>query len=241
MFKKASVTAVLILVVVTTALMLVASGFSQRKSDTLPPGRWTLSAHPYLGTAYESQPVKVIGVGSDTINDFKVDTVGLKNTSGKEVSAVVLRWYVTSGESGDEVLLHGDTNSLTLGNGLPAGKSQYFDFPIVSFGRISKQLLKAGALQGDFRIEVAVSQILYEDGSTWEGDPKNTATFVKAGLRAGPVPQAGCANQVCQYNTDLQAYQCISGLNQLCTNCGRRCLNSVCGELAPSCGPGGGE
>lgn len=43
MFEKAIVMAVLILVV-TTALMLVVSGFSQRKSDTLPPGRWTLSA-----------------------------------------------------------------------------------------------------------------------------------------------------------------------------------------------------
>lgn len=238
MSKKAIVMAVLILVVVATASVLVQSGFSQGKSDALPPGRWVISAHPYLGTAYESQPVKVIGVGSDTTHGFKVDTVGLKNASLKAVSAVTLKWYVTSEESGDAVLLQGETNQLTLGNGLPVGKSQYFDVPVVSFGRISKQLLKAGSLQGVFRIEVAVSRILYEDDSIWEGDPKNTATFIKAGLRAGPTPQSGCANQICQFNFEFGAYQCVGGLNQLCTNCGRRCLNSVCGELAPTCGPG---
>ena len=237
MVKKAILMAVLTLVVVATASILVYSSFGQNKNDTLPPGRWTISAQPYLGTAYESQPVKVIGVVSDTNHGFKVTTVGLKNTSSKVVSAVKLRWYVTSEESGELVLLQGDTNSVMLGNGLPVGKSEYFETPIVSFGRVSKQLLRAGSLQGVFTIEVAVSQILYEDDSTWEGDPKNTVTFVKAGLRPGPIPLQGCAGQTCQYDPGLRAYRCVDGFNQVCSNCGRTCINAVCGEQLPTCPP----
>ena len=235
MFKKAIVMAVLTLVGLATASILVHSSFGQNRNDTLPPGRWVVSAQPYLGTAYESQPVKVIGVGSDTTHGFKVTTVGLKNTSSKTVSAVRLRWYITSAESGELVLSQGDTKPVTLGNGLPVGKSEYIETPVVSFGRASKQLLRAGSLQGTFTIEVAVSHILYEDGSTWEGDPKNTVTFVKAGLSPGPIPPQGCAGQVCQYESGLQAYQCVGGVNQMCTNCGRICMNSVCGEQAPMC------
>lgn len=237
MLKKAFVMAVLTLVVVATASLLVHSSFGQNKNDTLPPGSWMVSAQPYLGTAYESQPVKVIGVVSDASHGFKVTSVGLKNTSSKVVSAVKLRWYITSEESRELVLLQGDTNSVRLGKGLPVGKSEYFETPIVSFGKVSKQLLRAGSLKGIFTIEVAVSQILYEDGSTWEGDPKKTVTFVKAGLRPGPLPPQGCANQVCQYNVDLGAYQCVGGLNQICMNCGRLCINAVCGEPLPMCGP----
>jgi len=238
MFKKAIVMAVLTLVAVVTAS--VHSSLSQGNSDKLPAGKWAISAHPYVGTAYESQPVKVIGTISDPTQGFKVTTVGLKNTSGKVVSAVKLRWYVTSEQSGDSILLQGDTHPLQLGKGLAVGKSEYFDFPVLSFGKVSKPLLKAGSLQGVFTIEVAVSEILYEDGSTWEGDPKNTVTFAKAGLRPGPLPQE-CPNQVCQYDFQSGQFGCVSGQGVICTPCRKSCINTVCGEFAPGCGPGGGE
>lgn len=239
MLKKATRVAVLVLLAVATAFALIHTGSSQIADDKLPSGKWALSAHPYIGPMYESQPVKVIGVLSDANKGFKITNVGLKNTSSKAVSAVTLSWYVTSEQTGDAVLLQGATQPIILANGLPVGKSEYFEKPILSFGRVSKPLLDGGALHGVYSIEVAVTGILYEDGSTWEGDPKNMVMAHKAGLRVGPVPQS-CANQMCQYD-GVGSYMCVAGTGQLCTNCGRRCLNSICGELAPSCGPGGGN
>jgi hypothetical protein len=239
MLKKATVAVLLPLLLVMSALALVNSGSSQGRSNALPPGKWAVSAHAYVGPMYESQPVKVIGVVSDAAQGVKITTFGLRNSTSKVVSAVSLTWYVTSEQTGDEVLLQGETEPVSIEGGLPAGKSQYIEKPVVSFGDISKVLLKRGALRGAYSIEVAVTGIQYEDGSTWTGDPKNMVAAVKAGLHFGPAPQ-GCAGQMCQYDAGSSVYICVAGPGQLCTNCGRRCLSSVCGELAPSCGPGGG-
>ncbi len=42
------------------------------------------------------------------------------------------------------------------------------EYPVVSFGSIYQSLLKDGKLTGRFVIEVAVSEILYADGSRWK-------------------------------------------------------------------------
>jgi hypothetical protein len=241
MLKKATAAVLLPLVLVMSALAFAKGGSSQGRRDTLPPGKWAVSAHAYVGPMYESQPVKVIGVVSDAAQGLKVTTFGLRNSTSKVVSAVSLTWYVTSEQTGDEVLLQGETEPISIEGGLPAGKSQYIEKPVVSFGDISRVLLKRGALRGAYSVEVAVTGVQYEDGSTWTGDPKNMVAAVKAGLRFGPAPQSGCAGQMCQYDASIGAYTCVPGPGQLCTNCGRRCLSSVCGELAPTCGPGGGN
>lgn len=238
MFRKATAAVLLPLLLVLGALALTEGGSAQGRNDTLPPGKWAVSAHAYAGPMYESQPVKVIGVVSDAAQGVKITTFGLRNSTSKVVSAVSLTWYVNSEQTGDEVLLQGETEPISIEGGLAPGKSQYIEKPVVSFGDIAKVLLKRGALRGAYSVEVAVTGIQYEDGSTWAGDPRNMVAAVKAGLRFGPAPQ-GCANQMCQYEPGIGAYQCVPGANQLCTNCGRRCLSSVCGELAPSCGPGG--
>lgn len=239
--NKATRVAAFTLLAAVAAFALINTGFSESRSDTLPPGKWTISSHPYLGPMYESQPVKVIGVISNATKGYKVTHVGLMNTSSKVVSAVKLSWYVSSEQTGNTVLLQGETQPVSLKGGLPVGKSEYFKMPVLSFGRVSKPLLKEGALHGAYRMEVAVTGILYEDGSMWEGDPKNMVAAVKAGLRVGPAPQAGCANQVCYYASENRSYRCGDGggAGQMCTNCGQSCISSVCGTSVPSCGPSG--
>jgi hypothetical protein len=240
MIKKATIVAAMCLLAVATVFAIVNNGSDGNKGHHLPQGKWAISASPYVGPMYESQPVKVIGVVSDTTKGFRVTAIGLKNTSSKAVASVTLTWYVSSDQSGNAVLLQNKTGELSLTGRLPVGKSDYFDLDVVSFGNVSRPLLKNGALQGTYRIEVAVTDIVYEDGSVWSGDPKNAALAHRSGLRPGPVPQ-GCAGQMCQYDASANTYRCVDGANQLCTNCGRRCINSICGELAPQCGPGGGN
>lgn len=232
--KQATKVATLTLLVIAAVAAFVNRGFSQDDGDWLPRGKWAIGAHPYAGPMYHSQPVKVIGVISDTAKGFQVTTVGLKNTSSSMVSAVKLTWYISSEQTGDAVLLQGATEWLTLKGGLPVGKSEYVKAPVVSLGSVCKPLLKNGTLQGRYSIEVAVTEILYEDGSSWRGDPKNMQTAHKSGLRPGPVPQ-GCPHQKCEYDFDLQAYRCISGPLQMCTNCGTHCISSICGEWPPAC------
>jgi len=232
--KQVTKAATLTLLVIATVAVLVNQGFSQDDGDSLPRGKWAIGAHPYAGPMYYSQPVKVIGVISDTAKGFQVTTVGLKNTSSRMVSAVKLTWYISSEQTGDAVLLQGATELLTLKGGLPVGKSEYVEVPVVSLGSVCKPLLKNGTLQGRYSIEVAVTEILYDDGSSWRGDPKNMNTAHKSGLRPGPVPE-GCPHQVCEYSHELLAYRCVSGLTQMCTNCGTHCISSMCGEWTPGC------
>lgn len=91
----------------------------------------------------------------------------LENNSGKTVSAVKLEWYLTTEQDRSAVLQQGQTPFIAPSGTLPPGKYRELKFPIVSFANIYRPLLKNNVLAGDYRIEIAVAEIQYEDGSTW--------------------------------------------------------------------------
>jgi hypothetical protein len=92
------------------------------------------------------------------------------------------------------VLLQGQTPLLGLRNILLPDNQMIVVFPVTSLAKIHRPLLKNGALNGNFSIEVMVSEIHYEDGSTWAKANSLQANLVKAAYAsrsASPAQQTG--------------------------------------------------
>lgn len=153
-------------VILTLIACTVMSGSlatnGQQKRSLLPTGNWTLSAGPYSGSGHESVPVDVFSVTTDAAGGLTVTSVSLFNRSSRDVSAVKLHWYLKEEEQ-SQALLEGDTQLIDID--VPAGKEQVLSFPVVSFARVSKSLLRGGKLTGNYRLEIAVSEVNYADAS----------------------------------------------------------------------------
>ena len=138
----------------------------QVDDSQLPTGNWSFSAHPYFGPGYDTRPVVVITVTATSTSGLVVNEVGLKNLSSKVVAAVKLRWYLSEERTPDTILLQGQTPLIALSESLPVGKRYLLKFPVLSFAKIHKPLLTSGSLNGDFNVQIEVSEVLYEDGTT---------------------------------------------------------------------------
>ena len=157
----------LMLVMLTVACLAAASKNLQDTDIKLPPGKWTLQ-HPALSRlGLKDAPLQITSVTGDVKRGGTITAVRLKNNSGKAAAGVRFTWYLFRDQAPKEILRKGESPALGL-VGLPAGGSKNVAYPIVSFGNIYEPLLKDGELNGDFVLEVAVSEITYEDGSKWE-------------------------------------------------------------------------
>ncbi len=130
------------------------------------PGKWTLSAGPYRGPGYKDFPVVVYSV-TQTIKGLTVAGVNLQNKSSKPVVAARLVWRILKEDDPETVLLQGQTPLLALPDSLQVDARLPISFPVVSFEKIYQSLLKQGTLEGNFRIDVAVNDIVYDDGGIW--------------------------------------------------------------------------
>jgi hypothetical protein len=203
--------------------IVVVLGQNQ-KPDTLPKGNWTLKAIPYSGADWSSMPVSVQSVTTNMSNGGTVERVSLANWSKHDVNGIRLRWTLFDGKS---QLANGETKS--LGTYIASRKMQNIDYPIVSFSQIARLLPKENA-EGDFRIEIVVSEIEYSDGNLWKfGDPGIVWEGFSSTL------EGGCANQGCVYLAEQGTYFCVSNVTgtycavgsqgQSCTV--TRCLGEV--------------
>lgn len=224
------------------AFLLGISGNSRGQSkgsagDELPGGNWTLSTHPYMGPGYNSRPVIVTAVVSNLKGT--ATRVMLENNSSKTVSAVKLEWYLMTDQDRSTVLQQGQTPFVTPSGTLPPGKARELKFPIVSFAKIYQPLLKNNVLAGDYRIEIAIAEIQYEDGSTWTASKGKSNSALSKKAHALRAPQ--CPGQRCQLLPNGKGYTCVAGSpEEVCSNCIKSCINALCGRLMPTCPPGGG-
>lgn len=166
--KSRWILALLVLAISCVApLSYSAAQSTQDGKVKFPPGKWTLQ-HPVISRlGLADAPLKITSVTGDVKNGGTIAAVRLKNNSGKAVSAVKFSWYLFRDQEPQKILRKGESPVIGVAS-LASGSNRDVDYPIVSFGNIYKPLVKDGKLTGDFVIEVAVSEILYEDGSRWE-------------------------------------------------------------------------
>jgi hypothetical protein len=132
-----------------------------------PPGNWSLQ-HPAISRlGLEDAPLQITSVTGDVKKGGTITAVRLRNNSGKAVTTVKFAWYLFRDQERQKILQKGESPVLGV-TGFSDGSSKVVNYSIVSFGNIYKPLVKDGKLTGDFVLEVAVSEINYEDGSKWE-------------------------------------------------------------------------
>lgn len=173
------------------------AAFAQKRgdaSDQLPHGQWSVSCKPYMGVGYKSLPVLVTSVTSELDKGVGITKVGIENTTSQPLAAVKLSWYLSTQENPEAVLQQGQTRFLRLPGGIQAGEAREVLFPLVSFAKVSGALARNGIVNGNYSIQVAVSEARFEDGSTkilmasGNGKP-HTAGFIKAAYRVAPTAQ----------------------------------------------------
>jgi len=122
--------------------------------------------HPFrLG--YESLPVKVVGVGGGRLGPnerFRIFASCLKNATAKSVTAVKFSYFVFGAKGLGEVLEKGDTALIAID--LRALETRKVEIQVVYTDEILLFRNKPGE---KYRIELAVTEVHYDDGSTWQG------------------------------------------------------------------------
>ncbi|HVG32093.1 MAG TPA: hypothetical protein VM911_03405 [Pyrinomonadaceae bacterium] len=121
----------------------------------------------YARPGYKSIPVEIIRFQSEPLPEKKylIKVAELKNRSSKAVRAVKFSWYLYNKKNLNEVLQTEQTPLVNLYRLAPRSKLEV-SIPLLRPDQI--QYLRQDVATGEFSLEIAVTEIQYEDGSVWE-------------------------------------------------------------------------
>jgi hypothetical protein len=174
---------------------------SERTSFSVdgPKGRWSAAFVPDKSQNRTNTPVVVHAtrtlMGNARWHNLKLTHVTLINYSSKKIVAASLRWITTSREKPEAMLHQGYTRLFEAQ--LESGETKTFECPIIDFAKKSGDLFRDGTLNGDFLLKIRVTDVQFEDGSSWrEGDAIPIVTA------SGSSPQINvCDDRICSYNS----------------------------------------
>ncbi|HYO63454.1 MAG TPA: hypothetical protein VER08_07340 [Pyrinomonadaceae bacterium] len=232
--QRLTVHARLTLTVLASSLLAAFTAYGQQTPQgKLLPGNWTFSAGPYSGGDAASLPVDVYSVTTEADKGLTATKVALYNRTSKDVTAVKLRWILTNGDT-KSVLTQGDTSVVDIN--IAAGKRETLQYRVVSFVRIAKSLVGRSPLNGNYRLEILVSEATYADDSTWRlnESARKTKNRLRSRFHSASYPagQSKCQSQGCMWNDspDVMSYQCVQKADTFCvvSNNGRSCMETRC-------------
>jgi len=184
-------------------------------------------------------------VGSDASHGIKVTDVWLENRSLQDVSAVKIGWKLYEKANPSRILLSGETPQF-LGVNLAAGEKRVATFPVVSFAKIHGPLLRNGRLEGSYKIELWVTEVLFDGGNTglaqstsftlhktsWKGSKTDKVTKVTSRPAPETDDDLGCPNQECGWANVQNCYTCFNNQGSSCSwsNCSY-CKSGRCSAL----------
>jgi hypothetical protein len=173
--KKLVALAVLVFAIMGIAQLSTSFGKDDRgEKPGFPQGNWTLMAIPYLEANYRANPVVVKSVTTEADKGLTVTRVGILSRS-KMVSAVRLRWYLSTEANPEAILQQGETPDIQVAGGVPAGQVRELEYGVVSF---SKLYPASEALKGNFVINIVVSAVKYDDGTSWTERAKSRLDYM---------------------------------------------------------------
>jgi hypothetical protein len=222
---------------------------NHQTQQTLPRGKWSISAVPFTGQGYNSVPVMVSAVFSTYGNGIgpSVEDVRMLNLSNKTVNTVTVAWTLKNEKDQSSVVLQqGHTPVIKISDKQrQSGGYTSIHFPVVSFDEICKPLLVNGELNGVFRIEIYISAVEFMDGSVWSNETKESAKgnvervsykAPIAPLVITPFVAPTCTSYICgegplgrgcyedEHQTNLSCRSCTSGSTF-------KCCTYVCNTL----------
>lgn len=183
---------ILLLICTLVTIAIESSGQELESKPVFPVRKNWPGSMVYLRKGYDTLPVQVTIVtpagGQELLKrGIFIKQVGIKNSSGRAVTAVKLSWYFYRWEEPDEILQTGQTPLIELGRidnnekcdigiipldvlpGRFAGAKQcIIDSPILTYAMI-EEVMKKGKFSDREVVEVVVSEVHFEDGTIWEG------------------------------------------------------------------------
>jgi hypothetical protein len=154
----------------------------------LPEGGWTIKLSHYAGPEYESMPLQVTSVkGRVQDAGIWITERHLVNRSDKAVVRAYFDLFFYNEKEPDVLLFRRPISPISFkGSPLLPGTTfphptdtrvgpDGFALPLVK--DLFAPFIKDGRLEGDYRLAIGVTKVLFEDGSVWElKDEKKTAT-----------------------------------------------------------------
>ncbi len=224
-----------------TSLLLIAilligapHALTQQTSSSdsgLPKGDWVLACGP---SRSRGALVDLYMVGSDSSKGVKVTDVWLENRSVQDVEAVKIGWKLYERSKPQVILLSGETPQF-LGVALAAGEKRVVTFPVVSFAKIHRPLLRGGKVNGNYRIELWVSDVQFDNGNlatkspayfnvqkaAWTANSSLKFIAVASEPAAKDDDEFGCPNQECGWASSQNCYTCFNNNGSTCSwsNC----------------------
>ncbi|HEX8145109.1 MAG TPA: hypothetical protein VF553_21265 [Pyrinomonadaceae bacterium] len=121
----------------------------------------------YARPGHKSIPVEILRFKSEPLPDRKylIKVAELRNRSSKAVRALKFSWFLFNKKNLNEVLQTEQTPLFEIGR-LRARSKLVVGIAILRPDEIS--YLKQETATGEFTLEIAVTEIHYEDGSVWE-------------------------------------------------------------------------
>lgn len=244
-----SLRSILLLALLMSVAAAANAQSAAQTQDRLPAGNYTVITKPYMGPGYETLPVMVTSVTTEVELNGGVSMVAVENSTARRLEAVRLSWYVSAREAPDYVLLQGKTPMLRIVGGIAPGEVERIQFGVVSFAKIYKPLARKGVVNGNYIIQVGVSEARFDDGTAQtflarrkkRGERETVFVQAKwagaAPRRAAAARQTSCPDQSCNavYEGEgsarmLVGYDCASSQGSTCTNQpgGKSCTNTVC-------------
>jgi hypothetical protein len=151
-----------------TATHKMAQSQTSQQTES-PARRWGSAFTRYSDQreGYESLPVRVAGVRGGKLGPeekTKIEVSALENRSTKPITAAKFSWYLFNMNDLDKVVQTGQT-ALTNVDLMPKERRR-FDIFILYLEDIP--LLRDENPMENFILEVAVTEVHYQDGSMWE-------------------------------------------------------------------------
>jgi hypothetical protein len=208
-------------------------------ANSLPPGKWSLG---YRVSTERGAVVDLFSVSSDAAKGLTVTSFSVQNRSNRNVVAVKVSWVLYEKSKPQTILLQGEMPQF-LRVALAPKEKRSVTFPVVSFAQIYHPLLRGGSVEGNLKIELTVSDVLFEPNVGDQG-----FSFVKTRwvpnlklnvleVPNAPVPppddggELGCPERECEWSKQDNCYRCeLRG--------GSTCAWRKCSECASGRCPG---
>lgn len=160
-----------VLVLITFLVFTAPFGRAQdATAQRVSPARnWGLSFTIYseFREGSDSLPVKVIGIRGGKLSPnekFKIEVTRVLNHSSKSVTGAEFTWYLFDDTDLDKVVDSARTPEFKVSL-LP---NRDLSVPILVLYIEDISYLRDKNPRGNFRLEVALTKVTYDDGSTWE-------------------------------------------------------------------------
>jgi len=130
-------------------------------------GRLSLTMYLEWRLGYQSLPVRVVGAGGGKLGanePFKILATALKNATAKNVTAVKVSYFIFKTRDLAEVMDKGETALIQID--LHANETRRVWIHVHNF---EDSPLFKNTSGDEYRIEVAVTEVHYIDGTIWRG------------------------------------------------------------------------